>query len=428
MARVQPFSAWRYARSDSDLSAVTAPPYDVISRTQREELISRDPHNVVVLELPEGPLDPALPGNRYARGKEAWGEMRATGVLARDASPQLYVLEQSYEIAGRTVRRRAFIAEVGIEPFEADVIIPHERTLPKALGDRFELIKATGANLSPVFGLFDDPACTTDVLFDEVMSTKPVASATDDDVTSVLWACADSDVAGRLTNLMADKRIFIADGHHRYTTALAYRDLRREQEPTFEGDAPWDFVMMALVSMDDPDLTVLPYHRIADAPSRLDSAQFYERLGEFFDVTELPPGHPSSSLTHLERQSFLVKTRDDERARLAVLRAGIDLAEAIPLDRSTAWKDLDVTVLQELVLWPLLGIHPDHPETLDRISFTKDAHEALRETSVHDVAFILRPTALTQLKEVSLSGETMPQKSTYFYPKLPSGLVLRSAE
>ncbi len=151
-------------------------------------------------------------------------------MLAQDPTPAVYVLEQAYEADGATVRRHAFIVEVGLEPFDAGVVLPHERTLPKALGDRFELIKATAANLSQVLGLFEDPARASAALFDEVMAEPPIAEATDDDgVVSRVWSSTSAQVAERLTALMAESRIFIADGHHRYTTALAYRDLRRAQ-------------------------------------------------------------------------------------------------------------------------------------------------------------------------------------------------------
>jgi uncharacterized protein (DUF1015 family) len=430
MARVRTFAGIRYAGPDTDLTPLTAPPYDVIDDAQRAELLAGSNHNVVALELPDGPLDPSAPGNRYETGARTWREWREQGVLAQDAQPLLYVLEQRFELAGCEVRRRAFIVEVGLEPFEAGVVLPHERTLPKALGDRYEMIKATAANFSQVFGLFDDPDCTTSELFDAVVAGQPVARATDaDGVESVLWASADPAHARRLSDLLADGRIFIADGHHRYTTALAYRDLRRaEGGASAPVDAAFDYVMMALVNMDDPQLSVLPYHRVADADGPFDSDAFYRGLEAAFDVTDLAPSHTATALDWQPRTAFLVKTAGDDHPRLAVLKPEIDPVRAIDAPRSNAWKSLDVAVLQELVLKPLLGIHPDAPETLDRISFTKDADAAFAATGEHDVAFVLRPTRLGQLREVSLGAETMPQKSTYFYPKLLSGLVFRSAE
>lgn len=432
MARVRTFHAWRYASDTADITALTAPPYDVISTEQREALASLDPHNVVGLELPPGPLDPSATDNRYRNGRANWRSWTSDGTLARDETASLYVVEQRFELAGRSVSRRAFIVEVGLEPFDAGVVIPHERTLPKALGDRFELIKACGANFSQVFGLFDDPACETDAAFDAAMATEPVAVATDSDgVVSTLWRLEDDSVATQLSEFMASKQVFIADGHHRYTTALAYRDHRREQALS-AGETPadpaYDWVMMALVNMDDPDLAVMGYNRIVDGPVGFDPAAFKQALSERFELSELAPGHPDTALDGHERPAFLLRTTADQRPLLAVLREDVDLNSAIPGDHSPAWKSLDVAVLQELVLWPLLGVHPDKPETLDRLSFTKDAHAAFKAVGTHDVAFVLRPTRLDQLRAVSLSGETMPQKSTYFYPKLLSGLVFRSAD
>jgi uncharacterized protein (DUF1015 family) len=432
MARVRPFPAYRYARPERDISAVTAPPYDVISAEQRAELLARDGHNVVALELPDGPLDPAVPGNRYETGAATWNAWRDEGVLAQDAQPCIYVLEQHTPKSGSMVRRRAFIVEVGLEPFSAGVVLPHERTLPKALGDRFELTRATHANLSQVLALFDDPAGETDALFDAIAIGNPIATATDGDgVESRLWATSDPSLAKTLATLFADKRIFIADGHHRYTTALAFRDERRAADHAAcldRVDPAYDFVMMALVNMDDPELVVMPTHRVADAPGAFDADAFWKAVATYFDISELPEGHPASALDDIDRPAYIVKTRGDVKPKLIVLRYDVDLDKAIPLDRSLAWKHLDVAVLQELILDPVLDIHPDRPETLERLCFVKDAHAALGQTAEHHVAFVLRATRMDQLREVALAGETMPQKSTYFYPKLLSGLVFRSAD
>jgi hypothetical protein len=186
--------------------------------------------------------------------------------------------------------------------------------------------------------------------------------------------------------------------------------------------------MMALVNMDDPDLVVLPTHRVADASGEFSADAFESALAENFVIEDLPSGHPAGALDALEVPAFLFKTRADARPRLARLREDVALAQVMPGSHSDAWKSLDVSVLQELVLDPILDIHPDRPATLERLTFIKDAHRALGATNEHDVAFILRPTRMEQLRAVALAGETMPQKSTYFYPKLLSGLVLRSAE
>ena len=431
MARVRPFQAYRYATGSSDISQLVAPPYDVIDDAQRAALLAREPHNIVALELPEGPLDPKVHGSRYETGAARWRQWRDEGVLARDVLPAIYVLEQRWTRGEREITRRAFVAAVGLEPFSAGVVLPHERTLPKALDDRLNLTRACAANLSQVLGLFPDEALESSAVFERTVLSEPLETATGDDgVESRIWAIDDAEDLAWIAGFFEDRTVFIADGHHRYTTALAYRDERRilaaeaGERPI---DPAYDFVMMALANMDDPELLVLPTHRVADAAGEFDPDAFWVALSGHFDIAELAPGHPADVLSTDGPPAFIVATRDGRR-RLVRVRAGVDLDSAVPTGHSSAWKHLDVAVLQELVLWPLLGIHPDKPETLDRLRFVKDAHGALEMSADHDVVFVLRPTRMDQMRAVALAGETMPQKSTYFYPKLLSGLLVRSAE
>jgi uncharacterized protein (DUF1015 family) len=387
----------------------------------------------VALELPEGSLDPAAPGNRYATGRYRWREWRDTGVLVRDRVPTVYVLEQRYLLGGREVRRRALIGEVELRAFEECVVLPHERTLPKALGDRFNLTKACAANFSQVFGLYSDPDRVTDRYFEQAMSGRIVMTATDDDgVVSDVWALTDREVIAGLAAALDSKQVFIADGHHRYTTALAYRDERRAAAANTgitPIDPAYDFVMMALVNMDDPGLIVLPTHRVADAPRDFDADAFRSSLAETFELSDIPAGASAEDvLASLETPGFVVALRGGGAPFLASIPPDADLGTLIPLEHSQAWKELDVAVLQELVLDPLLDISTDRPQALERLSFVKDTGEALAATADRDAAFILRPTRMDQLRAVALAGETMPQKSTYFYPKLLSGLVLRAMD
>ena len=432
MADVRPFRAIRYATAPgADMSRLTAPPYDVIDAATRAALLARDPHNVVALELPEGALDPADPDGRYAVASHRWAAWREGGVLAVDSSPAIYVIEQAYEHRGRTIRRRAFVAAVALEPFSAGVVLPHERTLPKAIADRLEMTRATAANLSQVFGMFADREGATDSLFEAGMSSDPLATATDDDgVASTLWALRDPDAIGALSAHLTHERIFIADGHHRYTTALAYRDERRSSSPAPVEEPPaYDSVMMALVNMDDPDLIVYPTHRVADAVGGFDPESFRAALARHFTVDDVPSADPLAALAVAGHAgpAFLVRTRDGE-TRLVTLRPDVDLAPAFPPRASEAWRSLDVAVLQELILDPLLGIHPDRPETLERLSFVGDAGAALAMAGERDVAFVMNATRMDQLARVAGGGELMPQKSTYFYPKLLSGMLFKSLE
>jgi len=430
VAFVKPFRAVMYRHDgDTDITRFVAPPYDVINDEAREALLSKDPHNVVTIDLPRGPIDPTASGNRYDSAAAIWRTWLDEGVLIEDQTPAVYVLEQVWEHAGRHVRRRAFVAAVELHAFAEGVVLPHERTLPKAIADRLNLTRACAANLSQVFGLFTDPAGETDDIFEAAARSEEILSATDaDGVVSRVWAIRDHDTLDSVQTILAEKQIFIADGHHRYTTALAYRDERRATDAaagvTHAARPDYDFTMMALVNMDDPDLIVLPTHRLARAEGAFAPDAFWAGLAKHFDLTEPPAGHPSAALAAARPSAFLVRTADGT-TRLASLKSDVDLTAAVPGNASTAWKSIDVAVLQELVLRPLLGIHPDEPATLDRLSFVKDAHEAL-ELRDADVAFVLNPTRMDQLRAVALGGETMPQKSTYFYPKLLSGLLFRS--
>jgi uncharacterized protein (DUF1015 family) len=431
VARILPFRAVRYARPQgSDLSALVAPPYDVISATERAVLLERDAHNTVALELPEGSMDPDAPGNRYETGAHRWREWLDSGVLAFDAEPAIYVLEQRFTVSGHAIARRGFVAAVGLEPFSAGVVLPHERTLPKALDDRLRLTRSTAANLSQVFGIFSDPAHETDALIATAMATPPLATAELDGVASTIWALGDPEAQTALAGFLAERPIYIADGHHRYTTALAYRDERRaEAGPDAHEGAPYETVLMALVNMDDPGLVVLPTHRVANAPGPFDPDAFWSALSVRFELSALPEdAHASATLAAAaDRPSYIVRTKDGV-TRLARLRSDIDLSGDYPVDASTAWRTLDVATLQELILSPLLDIHPDRPATLERLAFVKDAHAALAMAGEHDVAFILNATRMAQVAAVALRGETMPQKSTYFFPKLTSGLLFKSLD
>ncbi len=432
MADVRPFRAIRYATAPgADVSPLTAPPYDVIDADTRAALLAQDTNNVVALELAEGALDPADPQGRYAVAARRWREWRESGVLATDDDPAVYVVEQSYEHGGRAIRRRAFVAAVALEPFSAGVVLPHERTLPKAIADRLEMTRATAANLSQVFGMFADRAGVTDALFERAMASEPLARATDaDGVASTLWALRDPDAIAALAAHLAHERIFIADGHHRYTTALAYRDERRSLSPASSEDPPaYDSVMMALVNMDDPDLMVYPTHRVADAIADFDPEAFRTALARHFTVAPAPEGDALVALAAAGHAgpAFLVRTRDGVTS-LVTLRSDVDHAPTYPPRTSDAWRSLDVATLQELILDPLLGIHPDRPETLERLTFVKDADAALAMAGAHDVAFVMNATRMDQLARVAGGGEIMPQKSTYFYPKLLSGLLFKSLE
>ncbi len=444
MARIRPFRAWRYRRSGDDISAVVAPPYDVITPEMRRVLAGRDTANVVGVELPEGNDDPTAHDSKYRHAGEIFRRWREDGTLSRDEQPAIYLLEQRYHEGGREVRRRAFLCEVGVEPFDAGVVLAHERTLPKALGDRFELIKASAANFSPIFGLFADEPDVSGRLFERtVAQSDPIAWAEEDGgVATKLWAMTDPEAVAAFVGVLHEDRVFIADGHHRYTTAIAYRDLRRAEHapaphvgphvgPESERrvvDPDYDFALMALVNMDDPELVVLPYHRVAQVFATFDADAFAAALGKHFDVRDLAPtADLEHELASAPRPAFGVLV-EGRVPWVVSVKPDLDLDKAITTEHSRAWKQVDTAVLQELVLDAILDIHPDRPDTLERMSFVKGLDALEGAVDATHVGFAMRATGLDQLRAVALSGETMPQKSTYFYPKVPAGFVIRSIE
>lgn len=437
MAQVRPFRGYRYATEDRDISTYCAPPYDVLSEEQRDELTSRNPHNAVELELGKGALDDEVPGNRYETTAARWRQWIAQDVLSRDEQPCLYVLEQRFVHAGEMHARTSVICEVKLHAFGEKVILPHEKTLPKALGDRFRLTKATHANFSSVLGLYDERGPAYFALIEDLKQGEPLQTATDDaGIVSSLWAVDNPSLTTRFVEMMSDKQVFIADGHHRYTIALALRDKLREQRygipadeaallPRFDAEAGSEYVMMALSNMEDPQLLLLPYHRAVRGFEGFSANRFIEHLTECFDVR---PGS-TADLEACAEPAFRFKTKDGDFL-LASLKPDISVDKAIAGDHCSEWKHLDVAVLQELVIGPMLGISYNRPETLRQLAFSKNESELLEgvENGSLAVAFIMRAVRMQELRSVSLAGETMPQKSTYFYPKLPSGFVYRSLD
>jgi uncharacterized protein (DUF1015 family) len=429
VADVRPFRAVTYALHDTpqDLTSKAAPPYDVVDEAERSRLIAADPSNIVAIELAEGQLDAAVPSNRYETAGRRWEQWLSDGTLVEEPSPALWVVEQSFVLHGVPAKRRSVYATVKIEPFSAGVVLPHERTLPKARADRLAMIRATAANLSPVVGLYGDPEGTAAAALESATASTPALVAEVEGVQARAWRVLDAAAIADFTGALAHSPVYIADGHHRYETALAYRDERRVSDRGADADPPYDHIMMALLSMDDPDLVVLPTHRVANASGDFDAAAFMGGLSRDFDLREVPFENMIDLLDeHWERPSYLMRVRGDGRLYLVTLKPDVDLVAAVTTPMSSAWKALDVAVLQELVLDPLLDIHPDRPETLDRLRFVKGAESALRQTADNDVVFVMNRTRLEQLRAVAAAGETMPQKSTYFHPKVPSGLLMRS--
>jgi uncharacterized protein (DUF1015 family) len=439
MAEIVPFRAVRYsATRGRALGQLLAPPYDLVTPQQRDELLRRDPDNIIHVTLGEDRAGDGPENNKYVRAGEAWRAWLEKGVLRRDPTPALYPLEQSYVAPdGRNLKRRGFMAAVRLHDFADGIIVPHEKTLTAPKADRLEVIKAVRANLSPLFGLYRDDFGVTSRALDEVALQEPAAETdSDDGVHHRVWRADDPQVVKPLQALLAEQRIFLADGHHRYETALVYQRMLDAQTPGLPADGGHRYILFFLCPMNDPGLFLFATHRLVSGLAGFTVSGFLDKLAPYFRVETLaedarrPVGRAwaiSKLGEHAGKSTtFLMVTAEDGRARILTLRDDVDLrASGLPANETLA--ALDVTVLHTVVLQHLLGLSPDSVEKQENVTYARDAGEAVSRvlSGEHQVGFLLNPTPMWQVEAVGEAGETMPQKSTLFYPRLQSGLVMR---
>ncbi|HTN53038.1 MAG TPA: DUF1015 domain-containing protein [Anaeromyxobacter sp.] len=442
MAEIVPFRGVRYAATRGRaLGQLLAPPYDLVAQVQRDELLRRSPHNVVHLTLGEERPGDGPVSNKYTRAAEYWASWQLQGILKRDPTLAFYPLEQTFWAPdGRQVRRRGFMAAVRLHEFREGIIVPHEKTLAAPKADRLELLKAVRANLSPLFGLYRDEAGATARSLDAAMAAEPAAETdSDDGVHHRLWRVDAPSLVAQLRQNLADKRVFIADGHTRYETGLAYRRLLDQQQPGLPADGGHAYILMFLCPLNDPGLIMFPTHRLVYGLRELSLPGLVDKLSRYFAVETLPedirrPAGRAWAVAKLAEHSgkstaFLMVTAEDQKARVLTLRDDADLEEA-ELPRSETLRALDVTLLHAIVFQHLLGLSPLAQENQENITYVRDAGEAVNRvlSGEHQVGFLLNPTPTWQVEAVGDAGETMPQKSTNFFPRLQSGLVMREVD
>ena len=441
MPEVLPFCGVRYAATRAaTLSRLISPPYDVVSPAFRDELAARSPHNLVHLILDkerpgDGPED-----NKYVRAGRAFTAWLGDGTLRQDAHPAVYPLEQSFTGPdGRPRVRRGLIAACRLHAYDEGLVLPHEKTLTGPLADRLELLKQVHANLSPIFGLYEDERAEGHRALEEAIAAAgdPLAEADSDDGTHHrLWRLESRAAMAPLRRILAERKVFIADGHHRYESALVYRDLVDRAEPGQPPRAGHRFVLMALCSMSDPGLVIYPTHRLLSGLPELQLPAFLERLERYFTVDTLledlrrPAGRAwavSKLADHSGKSTtFLMVTAADQKGRILTLRDDPELS-GVPLPRNVTLRDLDVTALHDVIFQHVLGLSPRSQERGEHVQYEMDAGEVVTRTlsGEYQLGFLVNPTPMWQVQAVAESGETMPQKSTFFYPKLAGGLVMR---
>lgn len=450
MPNIAAFRALRYNLGHvGSLSDVIAPPYDVIGPELQDELYKKHPANVIRLILNRDEPGDDEQSNRYTRAARFLKNWRSEGVLYTEPDPAVYVYHQEFEAAGQTYTRRGFMCRTRLERFGEGTIYPHEQTHSKAKQDRLNLTKACKANLSQIFGIYPDPANEAQDLLERAVAGQTPLEAVDHlGVRHRVWPVTDVAVITELAGIMGPKPTFIADGHHRYETALNYRDwLEEQQGAPLPADHPAHYVLMMCISMNDPGMIVLPTHRLFRGVPAMTAAELAEKLGEYFETTPAGKGPAGTGEVWEEIETEdaqgtlgLYTAEDDTWTLARITDAGRKKMAEIAPEQSEDWQGLGVSILHRLVMDTLLGL-PDLPAP----KYVHDVQEVVEGLETGDaagrdatgqegqggrfnLAALVMPATLDHIRAISEHGERMPAKSTYFYPKLLSGLVINPLE
>ncbi len=419
MAVVCPFSALRYdVTRVPDLAAVLAPPYDVINADEQAALYARDPHNVIRLEYGQQTSTDSATDNRYTRAQAALSTWRAEGTLVQERQPAFYPQQSRFTWDGQHYTRTGFFAAVELHPFDAGVVLPHEWTLKGPKVDRLQLMQSCLTSFSPVLGLYDGADGEIPALLQDATTTPPLGRAQGYGFDETLWCETAAARCARLTAALAQQQILIADGHHRYETLLALRDEFRQTYPSAPPTAAFNYAFMLLLDIRDPGLLVLPTHRLLMLTPAMRAA-FCRLAGQHFRLEALP------TLTAADIRSHLAAHTDGHAfiwyadGHYTLLTSPKTQREGLPV--------LDVVALQERLIAPLLALDPAGEASVERnVRYTAYAHEAVARVDAGEAAgaIFLNATPLDEVFTLAKHGVRLPQKSTYFYPKAPTGLVM----
>lgn len=422
MAEISPFSGVRYNQEIvGDMASVICPPYDVISPEEQRAYYEKSEYNAIRIEhgivLPED----TKTNDKHSRASTIFNQWLKDRILTLDHVPSLYIHEHTFTYQNIRKRRLGFIACVRLEPWENKVIFPHENTVPGIKTDRLDLMRACAANFSPLLGLYEDLGQKVTKLLTLQASRKPAIEFTEADEAHKLWVANEPEFVQRVSHSLASRPIYIADGHHRYETALAYRDERR-QENSPDNEA-FNFVMMSLVSFSDPGLIVLPVHRLVNNLSSKAVAQFRGNLETFFEVESVPLGEAGLP----ETRGAITRILGLEAGSVIALKPHqpSSLKEMMPEDHSEIYKRLDFSIVQHLVIDKLTALDKG-----SSVAYTPNMVQARRlaESGEYQLAFVLNPISVATIKAIADANDKMPGKSTFFYPKLPTGLVINRLE
>lgn len=415
MAEIKAFKGMRYTSAAGDLNALVCPPYDIISDSQREKYVEENPCNIIRLELPKGGEE------RYKEAGKTLKDWLDKEILACDKEDSIYVYEMLFSANGVRNRLKGFVSLVKLADFSEGIVLPHEETLSKAKEDRFNLMSETFCNFSQIYSLYMDDDGSVYSMIDGCSKGAPDMEVTDPDGTvHRMWKVSDSSVIKSVTEAFRDKKLYIADGHHRYETALNFHKK--------QGTESSGYIAMMLVNMENKGLVVFPTHRIVKGLENFDAEKVIEDCKSYFDIAEAPGE---------ERMQAALNQFYDEGKKAFAMYAGCGKCYVMTLkdesavkkllpEMSEAYCGLDVTVLHSLVLERILGIDKENMANQKNLTYTRSRQEALEAVDMDgaDCSFILNPTKVSEIRDVAAAGEKMPQKSTYFYPKLITGLVM----
>lgn len=427
MAQISAFKGLRFDTGMAgDIKALCCPPYDIISEEQRLQFLANNENNIIRLELPKDGENP------YATAAEVLKTWEDKGILMREAKPALYVYEEEFTAYGNRNSIKGLICRLKVEEFSKGVVLPHEFTLSKAKEDRLNLMKATNCNFSQIYGLYMDEEHTSLSTIDELSKGAPDMEFTDEDnITHRMWIVTDEKAIEKLVNDFCERKIYIADGHHRYETALNYRNYCREQGISKEGDAQ-DYQMIFLCDMGHPGLVVFPTHRIVRDLESFDKDAVLAKCGEYFDIEKFCEAKGMEQTLATKdaegKKAFGFYTGNGEWYLLTL--KDISVMDSLLPDMSIYSRQLDVTVLHTLILEKIFGIDKENMAQQINLTYTKFFEEALCvvDEGKAQCSFVLNPTKVTEIRDVASAGEKMPQKSTYFYPKMITGMVMNKLD
>ncbi len=428
MADVRPFHGLRFNQSVvGDVSKAICEPYDIISPERQKALHALSPHNIVRVELSMEAAGDGPTNNKYTRARDTLNQWVKESVLKRDTTPSFYLADHTFTLRGETHTRRSFYAAVRLEEWGKGIVKPHEFTHAGPKKDRWELLTTVRTNISPVMGMYDDADGAIRKLM-RMFTDPAVDLKLPNGEQHEVWPIHEHAVTAKIAAALANKSVYIADGHHRYETALAYRDLRRSQEPSADTEAAYNFVLMALISLDDAGLITLPYHRMLRGLSADTIASLDRRADEMFDTRVENAGGDTKAqvdgiVGSLAQGEFCIY--HGGKFTTCHIKDDPSVQALIPQNQSAEWRGLTVAVLHNVLLTPLTG-DQDRMEHDGKIAYTSDNVEAVQKANAGEfqVAVLVPPVKPETVRKVADTGDRMPQKSTYFYPKLPTGIVL----